>query len=144
MVPSLRSLLSLALLFVALGAWPGTSAAQGQESQDLISITVSHTGQDSLGGVVARELELQISDSDQFQLVSTEEQADVLLLIQTLDPLGGTGTARHMTVYSIVLLERSGQIIKTWLGRAGRNHLEDSAETIVDTMADYVTGATGP
>lgn len=144
MVPSLRPLLSVAVLLVSLGAWPDVSSAQGPGNPDLISITVSHTGQDSLGGVVARELELQISDSDGFQLVSTEEQAEILLLIQTLDPLEGTGTARHMTVYSIVLLERSGQIIKTWLGRAGRNHVEDSAETILDTMTDYVTGATGP
>lgn len=142
MVRSLRSLLSFVVLVALLGACPDVSSAQ--ESQELIRITMSHTGQDSLGRVVARELELEISGSDRFQLVDTEKEADILLLIQTLDPLGGTETARHMTVYSIVLLERSGQIIKTWLGRAGRNHVDDSAATILTTMADYVTGATGP
>lgn len=142
MVSSLRSLFYLVLVGALAGVWSEPSFAQ--ESQELIRITVSHTGQDSLGRVVARELELEVSDFDPFELVDTEEQADVLLLIQTLDPLGGTETARHMTVYSVVLLEQSGQIIKTWLGRAGRNHVEDSAETIVSTMADYVGGAAGP
>lgn len=142
MGPIVRAMTGVLLVGMLVGLAPRPGCAQ--DGDEVIQVKMSHTGQDSLGAAVARTLQVEIEDSDDVQLVDQESQAEVLLLLQTIDPLGGTDTASYMTVYSIVLLTQSGQIIKTWIGRAGRNHVEDSAETILTTMGDYVTGATGP
>lgn len=135
------------LIVLALGGALLTTtgrSVRAQDSESIIFVKTSHTGQDSLGTAVARALDGELAADGDFQVVEEETSADVLLLLQTIDPLEGTETASYMTVYSIVLLQSNGRIIKTWIGRTGRTHVDDSAETILATVTDYVTSTTGP